>query len=63
MVNAFDSLNRTKFHAVDIQFETFMLQVVRIASGRITGFNKLPPTGFTKLILLSSLLAVSTGIS
>jgi hypothetical protein len=59
-VNAFDSFNATKSHAVDLQVETFTLELIVIARRRVLGFNELPPTIFTQIILFTSLLAVLT---
>jgi hypothetical protein len=53
MVNAFDSLDATKSHAVDIQFETFTLKLIVIARRRIIGFNELSATVLTQVIALS----------
>lgn len=60
-MNAFNSFDTSKSHAVDIHLETLTLKLIAIARRRIIGFNELSPTNFTQVILFTSLLAVPTG--
>jgi hypothetical protein len=60
MVNAFDSFNASKSHAVDIHFETFTLKLIGIWRRWVIGFDELSPTSFTEVILFTSLLAIFT---
>jgi hypothetical protein len=63
MVNAFDSLDTTKPHAIDIHFETLALKLIGVTGGWIIGFDKLPPAGFTEVILFTSLLTILADVS
>jgi hypothetical protein len=59
-MNAFDSFYRSKSHVIDIQVETFPLERIGVTQWWIIGFDELSPTGFTEVILFTSLLAVLT---
>lgn len=54
MVNAFDSLNTTKPHAVDVHFEAFLLDVIAVGFRGIIGINELTVTIGRYIPLLSA---------
>ena len=57
------SLNGTEPQTIDIQFQTFALHVVAIASSRFIRVDKLAMTVHTDVILFTSSLAISTDVS
>jgi hypothetical protein len=59
-MNAFDSFNASESHTVEIQFETFTLELIVIARRGLIGFDELSPTVLRQVILFPSLLAVLT---
>jgi len=62
-MNAFDSFYDSKSPAIDIQLETFPLELIGVTRGWIIGFDKLSTTNFAEVILFPSLFAVLTDIS
>jgi hypothetical protein len=63
MVNPCDSLNASKAHAIDLQAQALLLDGVTVSLRRSIVINELTPTTDTDVILLTSSLAVLTGVS